>query len=178
MTHAAPPQAVIQSAVDAALTSPCQKSRRGAAAFAPQPGTPADAPGWSSRTLAFANQPFEGTCSGGAGCRAYCAITCHHAEARLAGEVKDLSGHDVVHVKLGPDGILLMPSGPPSCFACAKTLQLARAEAVWLFHVEGWKRYPIVDFVRASIARAINEKARDDGRREIFRELNREGIIT
>lgn len=187
MTHAPPPQDIIRRAFDAALASPCQKSRRGAVAFwatreaqpAEDRGRPGGGDGYVQATQAFANEPFEGTCTGGAGCRAYCAISCHHAEARLASSYgTTLAGADVVHVKLGPDGILLMPSGPPSCADCAKQLHLARVEAVWLFHTTGWKRYPIVDFVRASIAHAINEKARDDGRREIFRELNREGIIT
>lgn len=131
-------------ALEFSTSSPCCKSKRGAVAFNGQENGRRElvAVGWNHRADGAA-------CDGSPACRAACRSICVHAEQALILSTASLEGADVIHVK-SIDGALVA-SGGPSCGECSKLLLAAGAAAVWLYHVDGWKRYPIAEFHKLSL---------------------------
>ena len=147
------------AAIAAAVSSPCQKSRRGAALWHPH-----TAALWSA-----SNTPAVGRCDGSEDCRRDCPRICLHAEQQVlikAGRAngRGPQGAELLHVKvvptptsnkleatLGVEGFKLVPSGPPSCAECSKLLLAAGVAGVWLFHEKGWRRYEAADFHHQTI---------------------------
>lgn len=135
-----PPPAVILDAESAARRSPCAKSKRGAAIYAPR---------HSYRTLATGHNgpPGAMSCTGSDACRAACGRRCAHAERRALDEILVSFGvasgtgdglgpsgaaHlDIVHVKIGPDS-RVVAGGPPSCAQCAVSILDVGIGGVWL----------------------------------------------
>jgi deoxycytidylate deaminase len=142
MTRSGPPITFadfVDLALEMSTNSPCQKSKRGAVAFRDRELV---AVGWNHR-------PGGEACDGSEDCRASCRREAVHAEQVLVVSTANLDGADVIHVK-SIDGALVA-SGGPSCGECAKLLRAAAVAAVWLYHADGWRRYPIAEFHRLSI---------------------------
>ena len=155
-----PPHIVARALIVAARRPPgrCVKSLRGAVVFDPVTGM---VHGWG---LNAPPAPFE--CTGTARCREVCRRICEHAEARAIAMTEQCSMRrteqplQLLHVKLGPDG-LVTPSGPPSCAECSKRiLAVGFIAGVWLYEeqalrdagsVEQWFYYTAVDFHRRSL---------------------------
>ncbi len=148
-----PPADVISIACRFAVTSPCAKSKRGAALF-------------NARTLraisAGCNGPAgDRSCDGSEACRASCSRRCAHAEQRAlryAYAVSDDRGDlELVHVKV-VDG-RLVAGGPPSCWQCSREVLEARIAAVWLYQDAGggqfWRRWEAAEFDAASRSSGI-----------------------
>lgn len=136
------PQHVIDAAIEATHAVGCIKSVRGSAVFGVRSG---DVYGVGR------NYPVVGTCVGSAACREACNKLCVHAEvAALRNALRvyhvepELIELDVVHVKV-IDGVLVV-SGGPSCWQCARDLRADGISGVWLYHESGWRRYPIAEF--------------------------------
>lgn len=136
-----PPGRFVGLAVTASLDSPC-RSKRGVVIF-------------SVDTLMahghnFKPQGFE--CDGSELCKSSCRAEAVHAEQMaimMAGR-NGTFGADLLHVKT-VDGELV-PSGGPSCVECSKLSLVAGIAGVWLYHVDGWRRYEIGEFHRLSLA--------------------------
>jgi hypothetical protein len=45
----------------------------------------------------------------------------------------------------------LVPSGGPSCVQCSKLALVCGIAGFWLYHEEGWRRYPMQEFHQLSI---------------------------
>lgn len=149
-------------ALEAASSSTC-RSKRGAVAFSGEEGDRRELV-----AVGFNQQP-TGPCDGSERCKATCRREAIHAEQALllSGVDLALGGRvDVIHVKA--IGGALVASGGPDCIECAKLLRFAGVAAVWLYHVDGWRRYPIEEFHRLSISGeyARLRKARADARGE------------
>lgn len=67
-----------------------------------------------------------------------------------AGNGLGRTGMDVLHLRV-VDGEPV-PSGPPSCITCSRTILEAKAARVWLWHEEGWTMYAADDFHVRSLA--------------------------
>jgi deoxycytidylate deaminase len=148
-----PPKNVTASAIDAAIRSPCQKSRRGAVIYSL---VPVNHKTRTTRTpygyilgRGFNGPPGDLPCAGTERCRQICREICVHAEARAVreavaqrastGDKLMLTPCDLAHVKVVDRA--LVPSGGPSCVQCSKEILDAGVDGVWLFHEDGWKRY-------------------------------------
>lgn len=163
MTRTGPPITFadfVALAVEAAGSSTC-RSQRGAVAFSGREN--------ETRELVAVgfNQQPGGPCDGSERCKATCRREAVHAEQALILSGVDLAlggSVEVIHVK-AIDGALVV-SGPPDCIECAKLLRFAGVVAVWLYHADRWRRYPIEEFHRLSIAGeyARLRKVRADGR--------------
>lgn len=133
-------------ALDAAGASTC-RSQRGAVAFSGREN--------ETRELVAVgfNQKPGGDCDGSERCKATCRREAVHAEQALLASGVDLAlggSVEVIHVK-AIDG-KLAPSGGPDCVECSKLLMFAGVLAVWLYHADGWRRYPMAEFHALSIA--------------------------
>lgn len=135
----APPDFAIRAAVVAGARSPCAKSKRGAAVFAPgaNPDRACYGIGWNGQPEPFA-------CAGTDACRAACGQLCLHAEHRaihnaiLVAErrlgrtmcytLRDLA---LVHAKVVDDH--LVAGGGPSCLRCSAEILDVGLAAVWLY---------------------------------------------
>lgn len=134
-----PPQNVIADAIRQAKLSPC-RSKRGVAVFQ----------GDTVFVSACNHQVPPRVCDGSPACKATCNQTAIHAEqACLIGSSRLLRGFDMLHVKV-VDGALV-PSGGPSCVQCSKLMVAAGIAGMWLYHAEGWRRYPIDEFHQQSV---------------------------
>lgn len=163
--------AAITLAVEAAQQSPCQKSKRGAVAFAKRRMyRPPDTIGREGTTFISAhNHPIHPlTCSGDDLCKAACRHLCDHAEAiavskwvaRHASGDQGSAMFDVVHIELRPNDAGVwepvafdregQPKGP-SCITCARDMLRAEARLVWLWGVEGWRWWYAQDFFRDTL---------------------------
>lgn len=143
------PLSVLEHAIAAARSSPCQKSKRGAAVFRLDV--------WPSMTAGvtigagFNGQPppwrCDGTCKRDAypGGPSICSLVCRHAEQRaiaLALVSLDRDGrpadmlleHDIVHIKVDGDG-QPVAGGGPSCIQCSTAILDARLSNVWLLEM-------------------------------------------
>jgi hypothetical protein len=132
-------------ALAAAADSPC-RSQRGAVAF-----TGNELEGRELVAVGFNVKP-DGTCDGSDRCKSTCRREAVHAEQALLASGVDLAAGGVVevlHVKRA--GGRLAVSGGPDCVECSKLLLFAGVAAVWLYHADGWRRYPIEEFHRLSI---------------------------
>lgn len=135
----APPTYLVDYALAAATCSPC-RSKRGVVVFR---GANLIAKGLNYKPRGF-------DCDGSDACKATCRKEAIHAEQQallFAGRAAD--GCDLLHVK-AVDG-KLVPSGGPSCVECSKLALIAGIAGVWLYHVDGWKRYEMADFHRLSL---------------------------
>lgn len=136
---------LVAIALEAASSSPC-RSQRGAAAF-----TGNELEGRELVAVGF-NQKPGGTCDGSERCKATCRREAVHAEQAMLSSGVDLAyagAVEVIHVKRS--GGRLAVSGGPDCVECSKLLMFAGIVAVWLYHADGWRRYPIEEFHRLSI---------------------------
>jgi hypothetical protein len=171
----------ISLAVQEALSSPCQKSKRGAVAFArrtvyqardPQEPYESASPGRVMTVFERGHNRPVGplTCSGSDQCKASCRHLCDHAEAIAVS--KWLAAHgrgpqgsalfDVVHIELRPneaEGGVWEPvpfdregqPKGPSCITCAKDMLRAEARLVWLWGTTGWRWWYAQDFFRDTL---------------------------
>lgn len=132
----------VARAVDWAKMSPCAKSKRGVVILQVD-GTVAG--------CGFNHPPDGLRCTGDDACRAACGKICVHAEMMALRNAGASAGPlELVHVKV-VDGELV-PGGGPSCSPCARDLlDDGRVVAVWLFHVDGWRRYGLADFYALTI---------------------------
>jgi ADP-ribose pyrophosphatase YjhB (NUDIX family)/deoxycytidylate deaminase len=132
----------IERAVSMACLSPCSKSKRGVVVLRAN-GTIVGS--------GFNHPPGGRACAGTDACRADCGKLCVHAEMSALRDAGSAAGPlEVVHVKV-VDG-RLVAGGGPSCSPCARDLlDDGRVVAVWLFHVDGWRRYPIADFYETTM---------------------------
>lgn len=137
-----PPEHVVEAARLAGVLSPCGKSKRGAAIFAPATG--------NVTSRGCNHLPARIACAGDDACRAACNRRCIHAEtaAIVDAHQPGVPGCEIVHVKV-VDGVVVA-SGPPSCVPCAAMILRARLAAAWLLHEDGWRRYPADEFYRLS----------------------------
>ncbi len=127
----------LQLAIDAALKSPCCKSKRGVVA-------------WDARSASrekpvtgFNGPPPGFACDGTDACRAACGKLCVHAEIRaLMLAPKDFT--DLLHVKVRAGAPV--PSGAPSCPDCSKSILDRGFKRVWLLHETGLRLYSAEDF--------------------------------
>lgn len=147
-----PRQVIVDLAVESANLSPCKKSKRGAVLYIPYEvvyGT------------GFNKPPGNLVCTGDKQCKVRCGKWCSHAESQaikdaiLHGACEqfcpkaspskvDLSHYDLLHIKT-VDG-KPVPSGPPSCWQCAREVLETGIEGVWLLHEEGWTYYSGQEF--------------------------------
>lgn len=138
----APPQHVIDFAVEQSTCSPCQ-SKRGVVIF------------WGIEIIShgYNFKPRGFDCDGSDACKANCRREAVHAEqmALLAAGSR-AHASQLIHVK-SVDG-KLVPSGGPSCVECSKLIRAAGLAWVWLYHEDGWKRYTSEEFHRLSLASA------------------------
>lgn len=150
-----PPEYVIELAREAAMKSPCAKSKRGAVIFSPeeadrlatntnevfaqQYGTFTEAHRRAAeirtvaRSVGYNGQPPPFKCAGTKLCGEDCAKLCLHAEQRA---ILDMRGEDcdqleLVHVKV-VDG-QVVPSGGPSCWQCSRIIVEVGLAGVWLY---------------------------------------------
>lgn len=150
-----PPHYVIEAARQAAIKSPCQKSKRGVAIFNPEThdrftrhiglGTISDLRAAQRDVLAGAgfNGPPPGyLCDGSVACRRDCAKFCLHAEhraIRAAGFLDDVRHLELVHVKLALETTVrgdkgeIEAGGPPTCWQCSKEILDVGLRGVWLY---------------------------------------------
>lgn len=134
---------LVAIALEAASSSTC-RSQRGAVAF-----TGGELEGRELVAVGFNQKPG---CDGSERCKATCRREAVHAEQAMLASGVDLAAGgrvEVIHVKLA--GGVLAVSGGPDCVECSKLLRFAGVIAVWLYHVDGWRRYPIEEFHRLSI---------------------------
>lgn len=136
-----PPPQLLEVALDAAIIagrmSPCAKSKRGAAVFNPR----ATYAPTAVLGVGFNGQPPPWRCN--RACGDACRLLCIHAEARAlraamttvagysGGQVVDLDGLDLVHIKIDERG-RPVASGPPSCELCSPLVVDYRIAGVWL----------------------------------------------
>ena len=155
-----PPKWVIDMAVKVAKTAWCAKDSRGVVAFASN----YRAVGFVAFTAAANGPPPPFKCGGQTECRAACGKLAGHAEERAlwawwrnwagVGDVKWIApgtppAPDLVHIRV-VDG-QAVPSGGPSCITCSRTILMAGAAAIWLWHEEGWRRYEPAEFHTLSL---------------------------
>jgi hypothetical protein len=133
-------------ALEAARSSTC-RSQRGAVAF-----TGNAREGRELVAVGF-NQKPDQSCDGSEACKATCRREAVHAEQALLASGVDLEAGggpvEVLHVKRANGH--LAASGGPDCVECSKLLMFAGVIAVWLYHENGWRRYPMAEFHRLSI---------------------------
>ncbi len=153
-----PPTYVIEAARQAAMQSPCAKSKRGAVLFNREDadyiernqslfGYAASMQSEVERSLArrdrereviagagFNGQPLPFTCSGSEHCKRDCGKLCLHAEERAiraAGALDDVADLELVHVKVVNGNVV--PGGGPSCWQCSRLVVEVKLRGVWLF---------------------------------------------
>lgn len=149
-----PPANVIAEAIALANKSPCAKSKRGVVIW--EPGTN----GGILLSGGHNAPPFGFPCDGSAACRANCNKLCEHAEQEA---LRVLTIHpipgvelELLHVKT-VDG-QLVPSGGPSCWQCSRSIARdTRIAGVWLYHVDGWRRYEPAEFHELTLAACEDE---------------------
>ena len=136
-----PPLHVIELAIEVSTWSPC-RSKRGVVIFHNEDIIMT---GCNSKPGAFA-------CDGSEACKQTCRREAVHAEqwALLGAGANNCRGADMLHVKT-VDGVLV-PSGSPSCVECSKLALVCGIAGFWIFHDDGWRRYPVVEFHRLSLS--------------------------
>ena len=135
-----PPAHIIDLAVQVSGWSPC-RSKRGVVIYA----------GENVVTHGYNYKPRGFDCDQTAACKATCRREAIHAEQQaLLSAGRKAEGADLLHVKT-VNGQLVV-SGGPSCVECSKLARAAGIAGVWLYHADGWQRYPIAEFHRQSLA--------------------------
>lgn len=131
-----PPRYAIQVAREAALKSPCAKSKRGVVLFDPSASDLDD----SFTVIAgegFNGQPEPFRCAASEACRRDCAKLCLHAEDRAIRQAiaewsePPLDDLELLHVKV-VDGEVV-PGGGPSCWQCSRIVVEVGLRGVWLY---------------------------------------------
>ncbi len=126
----------LKLAVEAAVKSPCSKSKRGVVTW--DGGIGRDQP-----ITGFNGPPAGFACDGTDACRKACGTRCVHAEIRVL--MKGYASHtDLLHVKVRNGEAV--PSGEPSCPHCAKAILDSPIKRVWLLHETGLRLYSAEDF--------------------------------
>lgn len=147
-----PPDYVIERARQAAIQSPCEKSKRGVAMFnrekadlwerTPPSSFLSSVHAEEARldhvvaSTGFNGQPPPFMCSGSDLCRRDCAQLCLHAEERAiraAGALDDVADLELVHVKVVNGEVV--PGGGPGCAQCSRLIVEADIRGIWLFEV-------------------------------------------
>ena len=163
-----PPQGVIEAAIQMSTFSPC-RSKRGAVVF-----SDAAVAGVVSILGRGYNHKSKFECDGSPTCKATCRVDAIHAEQMAlinAAKTGIRPYMDALHVKT-VDGVLVA-SGGPSCVECSKLLRASGINTVWLYHAEGWRRYPMDEFHRLSVeAQAQQIQALTRERDELLRRLH------
>ncbi len=136
-----PPEHLVKLAIECSTCSPC-RSKRGSVIFH---GDDVVGHGYNFKPRGF-------DCDGTAACKATCRTEAIHAEqfALLAVGAYKSAGCEILHVKT-VDGELV-PSGGPSCAQCSKLALASGIKAMWLYHEDGWRRYPADEWHRLSLA--------------------------
>lgn len=133
----------LKVAIEAAIQSPCNKSKRGVALWHPAVR--------ESIVVGFNHPPKGFVCDGSKACRAHCNKLCIHAEedVLLKIQTKDLSEYELVHVKV-VDGEAVA-SGEPSCWQCSRKILDLEIQRVWLLHEDGLRPYTARVFHRMTL---------------------------
>lgn len=131
-----PPLGIIAFAVQAARRSPCHKDQRGAVVWHPR--SYASLPYPYSHVAASNGPPTPFSCDGSDACRTACGRLAVHVL-----HVRTINGEPV-------------PSGPPSCTTCSRTLLEVGVGAIWLLHAEGWRAYTAAGFHELSLQHEKN----------------------
>jgi deoxycytidylate deaminase len=171
-----PPTRAIEVAREAALRSPCAKSKRGAVLF--WNGDQFAVPMVLEVTAAFNGPPEPWLCDGSPDCRQHCGRLCMHAEARCLSAAARIGLHrlavangftdemlanadnyDMLHVKVVDAGVVV-PGGPPSCEQCSKAMLEFGIGGMWLYEqyagdkanpIGEWRRYTVEQFHAESL---------------------------
>ena len=147
MSYNSPLIQAIEIAIQCAKRSPCQKSKRGVAAYFDE----------TFIVGAFNGPPIPFGCPGISVCGQKCRELARHAESRALRSILTWAAREqlepssdlmLVHVKVENGN--LVPSGNPSCLPCAAEIVEAKA-FLWLFHENGWKCYNGVDLYQESL---------------------------
>lgn len=139
----------VRWAIAAARQSPCAKDQRGATAW------------HSDSTLMVADhnappEPF--VCDRSAACAVACGKLAAHAEERVIHKYAAQSGHgaagiNVLHIRTVEGQPV--PSGPPSCITCSRTMLLVGVAEIWLWHGgdgwSSWRCYGAAEFHEMSL---------------------------
>lgn len=129
----------LEAAIEAAKQSPCMKSQRGVVIW--RRDLPhVIASGWNHPP-----EPFE--CGRNRQCMQDCGKLCIHAEEDAilkALQQRGVADFNITHVRV-VDG-KAVPSGPPSCWQCSRTILQLRFKAVWLLHEDGLHAYDPEEF--------------------------------
>lgn len=103
--------------------------------------------------------PHPFSCDKSAACAAACGKLAVHAEERVVhrfAEQERVVGASVLHIRT-VDG-QPVPSGPPSCITCSRTMLFAGVAEIWLWHEGGawssWRCYEAVEFHELSLRHA------------------------
>lgn len=161
MKMIAPPVSIIEAARQAALESPCAKSKRGVVLFDPR--FRLDPSGRRADVIAtgYNHPPEPFTCDASASCQKHCNETCTHAEAHaiiracITGDSPDSALYwHLVHVKVVLEAVV--PGKPPCCWQCSKLILESGFEAVWLYELQTngdgkWCKYNPLEFQRATL---------------------------
>jgi len=136
------PEQALLRATRIGAQSPCAKSKRGVVIWNPD---------LFDILCANNNHPPRGfSCDGSAACRASCRDVCVHAEvAALLDAKTGLHRMHMLHVKV-VDGEAV-PSGPPSCVSCSRSILEAGIQTMWLLHEDGLRGYPAAEFHALSL---------------------------
>lgn len=137
-----PPRYVVEAAIEAAKMSPCCKTKRGAAIYAPEWADAymhgSEPAGVTVTAVGFNAPPLTFKCDGSYRCQSACGKICIHAEDRALrthGALDVAVQLEMVHVKI-VDG-KLVAGGPPSCVLCSKVVADAGV-GMWLFEATSW----------------------------------------
>lgn len=153
-----PANVIIGLAEQQARSSPCLKSKRGAVVYS------------RGRVFGcgFNGQPGNLVCTGSVACRKACGMICEHAEAKAIREAIAFRAAgagwlvDLVHVKIGSDG-LLVGGGGPSCVQCSRLIvDVGFIGKVWLYEDSSpvgsaWVMYSADEFHRVTLANCYPE---------------------
>jgi len=153
-----PPSQAIERARQAALDSPCIKSKRGVALFCRDWMRGRESYRQTVEAVACNAPPAPYTCAQSEACRSACNQVCVHAEQRvLLKFLNEVSGDrrwilkdcELVHVKV-VDG-QVVAGGGPSCWQCSRLVLEVAVAAVWLYEPDAfatprWRRYTAEEF--------------------------------
>lgn len=127
-----PPSFLIELARQAAMGSPCAKSKRAAVAWI----APYDGGDELAIAVATNRPPLPLACDGSKACRAACNKLCVHAETRallnaiIHPKVTHGTQH-MLHLKvIGSTGVA---TGAPSCVTCAREIATIGPASMWLY---------------------------------------------
>ncbi len=148
----------LEAAVEAAKSSPCAKTKRGAVIFLRPDSLYIPAiPVFGVYARGHNGPPRPFLCAGTPACHSACTKICVHAEAHALLRLTHthlrrhyLYSHlEMLHVEI-VDG-KPVPSGPPSCWQCSRLILHAGISTVWLLHSDGLRSYSAHEFHLATL---------------------------